>query len=163
MFSTENFSAPSSGSDATINALPPEMLEHIMAHVDVSQIASVRLVSQAFNVASTAVHTDLHEPMIRLAREVADESTGDLDYPNLYHPCARLINSFLSQNPTLRGQFNDAIIAAWMDLNDVDAVEMATWLDHHLVLHAGPAVVHPVQLAYCLSRYYPPSSNPRRR
>jgi hypothetical protein len=144
----------SSGRGASINHLPPELLEHILAYVDPGQLASVRLVSKAFHMASNAVCTKYQESTIRLARRIADDSTGDNNYGNLYHPCAPLIDAFLTLYPDRRGELNDAIIAAWMTQNDVDAAEMGTWLDHHHVLRPGPARVHPVQLAYFLSKYY---------
>jgi hypothetical protein len=143
------------GDRAGMHSMPTEVLCQILANVDHKDIARVRLVSKEFNIVMQDVRRHNGSTYVaRLARKVANNSTGDCSYQGMFHPDAAEIFKLLKEYPTRKAEFNDALIAAWMEQNDVPAAQMAVWLDSMPVLRSGPANVNSVQLASLLSKYY---------
>lgn len=97
------FYIPGEESGATINDIPPELLDFVFSHFDEKDLKSTDLVSKLFNVKSSDRQENLlnqENLMISHFLEAAISNIDKENYPNVIER----LNSLLNKNPILKSQ-----------------------------------------------------------
>lgn len=132
-----------------LHDLPLEVKTMILGAVPLTERLPLRLVCSEFNQA--VVLSVRGNPLEKLAFKVAQEC-----HEGPIGPYSR-IRSEISKTVTATmrtAEFNDCLIAAFMELGDINVGVMRNWLNQNLLLRNGPTNVNAVQLAEQLGLFY---------
>lgn len=129
--------------------LPLELTVKILESVPLTQRLPMRLVSREFNEA--VVLSVRGNPLEKLAFKVAQEC---YEGPIGLHSRIRAEIHKNVTAPHRTAEFNDCLIAAFMEISDIDIGTMWTWINNNHLLRNGPAGIHSVQLAEQLGLFF---------